>query len=458
MDLSPVFVLALLFFLLAALRIPIAYGIGIATVLTMAVYILAPANPTHSFWYALTLASQQMCSKMTKQLENFTLICIPFFILAGMLMGKGGLAQRLIDLANVLVGWIPGGLALVNVLSCMFFGAISGAATAAASSTGSFLIPLMEKENYGREYSTALTVCSSTLGLLIPPSNAMIVYAVAQGNISIAAIFIAGFLPGALMGLGLMAMAAIIAQRRCYGTRDKHSFSIYALWTQLLRACPSLLLVIIVLGGILGGYFHASEAAVIAVLYTMVLTMVVYRNVSFREFYELVIRCGIITAFIMFLVAVSLAMGWVLTYLDIPQGVSKALVSTGISVSSFLHLPSEKIVVLLMINIILIIVGMFMDQTPAILIFTPIFIPVSNALGMHPIHFGLIMITNLCIGLCTPPVGTVLFVGCGIGNTTVTKITKPLLPFFFVMILILLVITYVPESWIMWLPHLCGYN
>ena len=458
MHLAPVLVMVVLFVILAALRVPISYSIGIATVITMTIFIIMPANATRSMWYCLTLASQQMCSKMTKQLENFTLICIPFFILSGMLMGKGGLARRLIDLANVLVGWIPGGLALVNVLSCMFFGAISGAATAAASSIGSFIIPIMVEEEYNREYSTGLTVCAATLGLLIPPSNAMIVYAVAQGNISIAAIFLAGFLPGVMMGLGLMIVAGIIAYRHGYGARAKHHFSFRALGSRFLRAVPSLLLVVIVLGGILGGIFHASEAAVIAVLYAMFLTMLIYRQVGLTAFYHLLVRCGIITAFIMFLVAVSLAMGWVLTYLDIPQTVSKALIGTGGAISSALGLASEKYVVLLMVNIILIVVGMFMDQTPAILIFTPIFMPVSNALGMNPIHFGLILITNLCIGLCTPPVGTVLFVGCGVGNTSVTKVTRPLLPFFAVMILILFVITYMPEGWIMWLPRVCGYG
>ncbi len=378
-------------------------------------------------------------------IDSFALLAIPFFILSGQLMGQGGIARRLIDFANTLVGRFRGGLAFVNVVTCMFFGAISGSATAAISSVGGFMVPLMNKMGYHRDFNASVTITAATTGLLIPPSNVMIVYSLATGGaVSIAAIFMAGFLPGFLVGLGLILVSAVLSVRHNYGKGETFPFREGVV--RFFKAVPALLLVFIVIGGILLGWFTPTEASAVAVLYAFFLAVVVYREVKIRDLPRILLQCGITTSVVFLLIGTSMAMSWVLASENVPQDISAYLVG----------LTDSKVLLLLMINAILLAVGTFMDMTPAILIFTPIFLPVAERLGLHPLHFGIVMIMNLCIGLCTPPVGTCLFLGCGIAETTVTRVMRHILPFFGAMLVTLLICTFVPEI-SLWLPDKLGF-
>ncbi len=431
-ELLPLLALLVTFFLLLALNVPIAFSIGLAT---LAALLAVGGRPP-----LVTIAHQ-----VATGIDSFALLAIPFFIMSGMLMGRGGLARRLIDFAGTVVGRFTGGLAFVNVMTCMLFGSISGSAVAAVSSIGGFMIPVMNRKGYDRDFNAAVSITAATTGLLIPPSNIMIVYSLAAGGLSVAALFLAGFLPGILMGLGLMVVCWVIARKKGYGAEESADWREF--FIKLRRAVPSLLLVVVVLGGIIGGVFTATEASAIAVAYAFLLSVVIYREVKWRELPGILLECGITTAVVMLLIGASVAMSWVLAYENIPQTISAALMG----------LTDNKLAILLIINLVLLVVGMFMDMTPAVLIFTPIFLPVVTALGVHPIHFGIMMIFNLCIGLCTPPVGTCLFVGCAIANTTIAKVTRPLLPFFLSMILVLLLITYFPQISLI-VPAAFGYK
>ena len=431
MELS-VLILIVSFVVLLLLNVPIAISIGVATVLTMLFTI--DSLP------AITTVAQQMATGI----NSFALLAIPFFILSGLLMGRGGIARRLIDFAKVLVGMYPGGLAYVNILACMFFGSISGSAVAATSAIGGFMIPIMKKEGYDNDFNAAVTVTASTTGLLIPPSNVLIVYSLASGGVSIAALFIAGYLPGIIVGLGLIGVAAIISVIKKYPIGEKVNFIDSV--KKLLDAIPSMLLVVIVIGGIIAGFFTATEASAVAVLYSLLLSVIVYREVKISELPDILLKTVETTAIVMVLIGTSTAMSWILSYENIPQTISAALIA----------MTESKILILLMINLILLIVGTFMDMTPAVLIFTPIFLPVALQLGMDPIHFGIMMVLNLCIGLCTPPVGSVLFVGCSIAGTSITGMIRPLLPLYVAMIIALGLVTYIPEL-SLFLPRVFGY-
>ena len=431
MEIS-VLVLVVSFVILLALSVPIAISIGIATILTM-LFTVAPTP-------AITTVAQQMATGI----NSFALLAIPFFILSGLLMGHGGIARRLIDFAKVIVGWLPGGLAYVNTVACMFMGAISGSAVAATSAIGSFMIPSMNKEGYDKNFNTAVTVTGSTTGLLIPPSNVLIVYSLASGGVSIAALFIAGYLPGFIVGLGLITVSAIISIMKKYPVGGR--VGVVDSIKKFFDAIPSLLLIVIVIGGIIAGYFTATEASAVAVLYSLLLSVVVYREIKIKELPNILLKAVETTAIVMLLIGTSRAMSWIMSYENIPQTISTTLIA----------LTESKIVILLIINILLLIVGTFMDMTPAVLIFTPIFLPVVVELGMTPLHFGIMMVLNLCIGLCTPPVGSVLFVGCGVGKTTIAQMVKPLLPFYLAMVIALLLVTYIP--WItLVLPRAFGF-
>ncbi len=470
-------ILVVVFILMLVMNVPIAVSIALASFFAV---IAAGSDPT------IVIAG-----KMANGVNSFALLAIPFFILSGHLMGRGGLARRLIDFAATLVGRLPGGLGYVNTLTCMLFGSISGSAAAAVSSVGGFMIPEMNRKGYGREFNVAVTTTAATTGLLIPPSNIMIVYSVAAGSVSIAAMFMAGFLPGIIMGLFIMLVAGIISVFSGYRgdviemPRWKPAASTAVVAVIILsiagikggwippsvhlggegllgmgtvvfavvsiaccicfrtfrRAYLTLLLILIVIGGILKGIFTATEAAAIAVVYAFFLSVVVYREIKLKEIPDILLQTGITTAIVMLLIGASSGMSWIMTMANIPQTVSSAL----------LGLSDNPIVILLTINVLLLFVGTFMDMTPAVLIFTPIFLPVVARLGMHEVHFGIMMIANLCIGLCTPPVGTCLFIGCGVGNTTIAKVTKTMLPFFGAMIASLMVITYIPAT-SLWLP------
>lgn len=431
MEWFDVLILALTFVSLLALGVPIAYSIAVATVVTM----LAGMQPAP----ALTTMSQRMATG----LNSFALLAIPFFILAGQLMNKGGLARRLIDFAKTILGTLPGGLAHVNIVAAMLFGAISGSSVAAASAIGGVMGPRMEKEGYDRNFSAAVNITSATTGLLIPPSNVLIVYSLASGGVSIAALFLAGYVPGILVGLSLMLVAAFTAIRKKYPTSERSSVKEVA--TKFLQALPSLFLIVVVIGGIIAGVFTATEAAAVAVLYALVLGFI-YGEVKVKDLPQIIIDASATTGIVMLLIATSIGMSWIMAYENIPQNVTAALVA----------LSDNPVVILLIINMILLAVGTFMDMTPAVLIFTPIFLPIAMQLGIDPVHFGIIMVLNLCVGLCTPPVGSVLFVGVGIAKTTISSVIRPLLPLFIAMVISLILVTYLPEL-SLWLPRVFGF-
>ncbi len=430
-ELISILVLFISFMGLLAYGVPVAYAIGISTTLTLILNI--------AFLPSVTTISQ----RMTTGIDNFALLAIPFFILAGEIMNSGGIARRLVDFAKSLIGSLPGGLAYVNVISAMLFGAISGSAIAAASAIGSTLTDKMEKEGYPREFSAAVNISSSTTGLLIPPSNVLIIFALASGGTaSVAALFIAGYIPGILVGLAIMLMVYIYAKRKGLPRADRVGFK--KLFLDFKNAILSLTLLIIVVGGIVAGIFTATEAAAIAVVYATLLGFL-NRELKFADFRPILLKSARTTAIVMFLIATSMAMSWLFSFEGIPQMLTSVLVDS----------VSNPILVFLLINIILLIVGTFMDMTPAILIFTPIFLPVAIAMDMHPVQFGIIIVLNLCIGICTPPVGTLLFVGSGVAKVPVTKVIKPLLPLLGVMVAVLFLITYFSEI-SLWLPRFFG--
>ena len=430
MEVAAVLVLAVSFVALLALGVPVAYAIGLATAAT----ILTSVEPTA----ALTTVSQRMATG----LDSFTLLAIPFFILAGQLMNRGGIAARLIDFAKSLLGTLPGGLALVNVLASMLFGAISGSAVAAASAIGTTLGPRMEAEGYDRDFAAAVNITAATTGLIIPPSNVLIVYSLASGGASIAALFLAGYVPGIVVGGLLMAVAGVTAARRGYPVGERVPLA--AVGRRLWAALPSLLLLVVVIGGIVAGVFTATEAAAVAVLYAGALAFA-YRGVRLRDLPQILLDSAATTAVVLLLIAVSVAMSWVMAYVNLPQAISAG-------VGGF----DNPLVVFLLINVVLLVVGTFMDMTPAVLIFTPIFLPLVVALGMDPVQFGIVMVLNLCVGLCTPPVGSVLFVGVGVAGTTIDRVVRPLVPFFVAMVVGLVLVTLVPAL-SLWLPRLFGY-
>ncbi|MEE9438370.1 MAG: TRAP transporter large permease subunit [Saprospiraceae bacterium] len=422
-----------LFFALLMYGVPVAYSIGIST--TASLLLNIDTLP------GITTVAQ----RMTTGIDSFSLLAIPFFVLAGELMKRGGIANRLILFAKSLIGSLPGGLGYVNVLAAMLFGAVSGSAVAAASAIGSIMTEPMEDEGYPRPFSAAINIPSSTTGLLIPPSNVLIIYALASGGAaSVAALFIAGYLPGLLMGLALILVVAITAIRTKLPKSKRSKFS--EIFTHFRRSFFSLMLLVLVVGGIVAGIFTATEAAAIAVLYALILALV-YKGITITDIPNILLASAKTTAIVMFLICTSMAMSWLFSFEGIPQAIT----------SYMLNEFSNPIVIFLIINLTLLIVGTFMDMTPAILIFTPIFLPVVTELGMHPVHFGIMMVLNLCIGLCTPPVGTILFVGSGVANISVSDVVKPLFPFLIAMVIVLLMITYIPAI-SMWLPNLFGLN
>ena len=430
MDLLPILVLVISFLLLLLIGTPVAWSIGVSSLLTMLVSI--PALP------ALTTVSQRIGTG----LDSFALLAIPFFILSGQLMNHGGIAHRLIAFAKTLIGSLPGGLAMINIIAAMMMGAIAGSSLASASAMGSILGPEMEKEGYSKQFGAAVNITSTTTGLIIPPSNILIVFSLASGGVSIAALFMAGYIPGIITGGLLMLVSYFWARKYKYKVGEKSSLR--QVFKTFIEALPSLMLLVIVMGGIVAGIFTATEASAIAVLYTLLLGFY-YREISIRDLPKLFLESSATSAVVMLLIGASMSMSWVMSFESIPQVISTALLS----------ISDNKIVILLIINLILLFVGVFMDMTPAVLIFTPIFLPVVTELGIDPIQFGIIMVLNLCIGLCTPPVGSVLFVGVSIAGTTIQKVIKPLIPLFIAMIIALFLVAYIPQL-SLWLPRLFG--
>ncbi|MDO4626057.1 MAG: TRAP transporter large permease [Pasteurellaceae bacterium] len=421
MEWSVILTLFVSFAIMLVLSVPISFAIAISTLLTIGMTL--PIDG------ALTVVTQKMASG----LDNFALLAIPFFILAGNIMNRGGIALRLIALAKVLGARLPGSLFHCNVLANMMFGSISGSAVASAAAMGGIMAPLQKKEGYDPELSAAVNITSCPTGLLIPPSNTLIVYSLVSGGTSISALFLAGYLPGILMGLGVMLVAGFMAKRRHYPLQEKPTCKEVLFKT--LDALPSLALIVIVIGGIIAGVFTATEASAIAVVYTLILAVFFYREVKISELPSIILESSVTTAIVLLLIGASSGMSWAMANADIPYMIQDALT----------YVSNSPIVILLFITVLLLIVGTFMDMTPAVLIFTPILLPVVTELGVDPVHFGIMMTFNLCIGICTPPVGSALFVGCSVGNVSIDKVLKPMVPFFIVMIVALLLVTFIPD-------------
>ena len=429
--LSGLIILVLLVIMLIA-GVPIAVALGISSICA-----ILPVMDTS---VAVLTGAQRIFSGISV----FSLLAIPFFILAGNIMNKGGIAVRLINLAKLVTGRAPGALAHTNVVANMLFGAISGSGTAAASAMGSIIGPIEKDEGYDPNFSAAANIATAPTGLLIPPSNVMITFSLVSGGTSVAALFMAGYIPGILWGLACMAVIYFIAKKKGYRSTSK--FTGKEKIKVLLEAIPCLLLIIIVIGGIIRGIFTATEGSVVAVVYSLLLSLFGYKSIKLKEIPRILKESAEMTGIIIFLIGVSSIMSWVMAFTNIPSLVSEGLLS----------ISDNKFVILFIINVILLIVGTFMDMTPACLIFTPIFLPVCTALGMNTIHFGIMMIFNLCIGTITPPVGTTLFVGVKVGKVKIETVFRQLLWYFLAIFIVLMLVTYIPQL-SLWLPSLMGY-
>lgn len=410
--------------------VPISISIGVSSVITA-----LTALP-------MDIAIFTAAQKMISGIDSFSLLAVPLFVLSGNIMNNGGIAKRLVNFAKTIGGRLPGALAHANILGNMLFGSLSGSAVAAAAAIGGTMAPLQKEEGYEPSYSAAVNIASCATGMLIPPSGVLILYSLVAGGVSISALFIAGYIPGILMGLACMVVAYIYAKKNNYPVCDKVSFK--EAIKVFLDAIPSLLLIVIVIGGIVFGIFTATEGAAIAVVYTLILSLI-YKSLTIQSMKEILMKTAVTTGVIMFLVASSSAMSWIMAYTGIPQAISNIIMS----------ISDNPIVILFIMNITLLIVGTFMDLTPAVLIFTPIFLPIATQLGLHPVHFGIVLVFNLCIGIMTPPVGSVLFVGCSVADVSIEGVIKPLLPFFVALIAVLFLITYVPALSLI-LPKLFG--
>jgi len=419
-------ILLVSFFVLLFLKVPISFSLAISSFITT---------------FYLKIPPMVVVQKMCDVLDNFSLMAIPFFILAGQIMAQSGIARRLVDFSNILVGRMRGGLAIVNIVASMLFGGMSGSSVADTASIGSILIPEMVKKGYDRDYSIAVTVTSSTQGLIIPPSHNAIIYAYAAGGLSIARLFLAGAIPGVLIGLFLLIPSYYIAVKKNYPVGERVSLKEALRITR--ESILGLLTIVIIIGGVLSGVFTATESSAIAVVYAFLIAVFFYREMDFKKFMRVIWDSVKTISAVMFLIASASAFGWLLAYLKIPDAIASAVLS----------FSSNKYVILLMINIILLLLGMIMDMAPLILITTPIFLPIVTKVGVDPIHFGIIMLMNLGIGLCTPPVGNTLFVGCIVGKMKMEEVVKALWPFYIAMIIVLFLVTYVP-FFATWLPSL----
>jgi tripartite ATP-independent transporter DctM subunit len=409
------------------LRVPITFSLALASIAT-ATYLNIPL--------------MAIVQQMVQGVKSFSLLAIPFFIIAGEMMGQGGIAEKLINLANVLVGRVRGGLAMVNVFDSMFFGGISGSAVADVASTGTIIIPLMNKKGYDEDFSVAITVTSSTQGVIIPPSHNMIIYSVAAGGVSVGRLFLAGYVPGMMIGFSLAIMTYIISVKRNYPKERKYSLK------ESLRifgdAFLGLMTAVIIMGGVITGIFTATESAAVAAIYAFIITFFVYKEIPLKAFKSILYNTLKTLTMVMTLIASASAFSWLMAYLRIPAQATEFLISV----------TDNKILLLLLINVLLLLLGMIMDMAPLILIVTPILYPVVvTKLGLSPIHFGIILMINLAIGLCTPPVGSALFVGCAIGKVSIEKATKAMLPYYLAMVVVLFLVTYVPQI-TMFLPNL----
>jgi tripartite ATP-independent transporter DctM subunit len=423
-------ILLLTFQLFMGLGMPVAYAMGLATLCT-------------ALWIDMPLEAIML--KISDGMDDFALMTIPFFVLAGAIMSEGGVARRLVNLAKIFVGFIRGGLALVNILASTFFGCLSGSSVADTASIGSVMIPEMVRNGYSKVFATNVTICGSVQAILVPPSHNSIIYSIATGgSVSIAALFMAGVFPGLLFGACLVALVLITARRRGYPAseavpvREALKIALDAVW--------GLLTIVIILGGILSGAFTAVESGAVACVYALFCTMVIYKEYQWRDMPKLVHRVTKTVAMVMMVIGFAAGFGYLMAIMQLPAHAT----------NFFLSITDNKYVMLLLINILLLLLGTFMDMAPMILICTPIMLPIVKALGVDPVHFGMIMLLNLGIGLITPPVGPTLFVGCAIGKVTMEEVSRELWPFYVAMCIALLIVTYVPEL-SLWLPRALGY-
>lgn len=416
------------FLVMIFLRFPIAYSVGISTVLCLL-----------SMGQNLTVLPLQM----VKGVWSFSLMAVPFFITMGVLMGTGGISDKLIALANSLVGWMRGGLAMVNIVASYFFGGISGSASADTASLGSILIPMMVDEGYDADFSTAVTITSSCEGLLVPPSHNMVIFATSAGGVSVGALFMAGYVPGALLAIALMVGSYIISVKRNYPKGAP--FSMKNFIKQIGQSIWALLAVLIVVVGVVGGVFTATESAAIAVIYSLIVSVYIYRGLNWKGVWKSLEQCIDTLAIVLILISLSGAFGYCLTNLHVPAKAATFITS----------ISSNRIVVILMLNLIILLLGMIMDMAPIILIATPILLPVALEVGIHPVQFGIMMVLNCGIGLLTPPVGAVLFIGSAVAKRPMEKVVKATLPFYFCMLVALILISFIPDI-SLWLPRLTG--
>lgn len=434
MEWLSILILFGVFFALMFFSVPVSFSIGLATLSTVLISL--------PFDRSIFVIAQ----KMITGLDSFTLLALPFFVLAGNIMNRGGIAMRLIDLAMVLAGRLPGALAHCNVIANMLFGAISGSAIASAAAIGSTMAPMEKKAGYDPAFAAATNIASCPTGLLIPPSNTFIVYSMISGGTSVSALFLAGYLPGILMGLGLMTVVAIIAYRNRYPVSQRPSASI--VFKSIREAILPLSLIVIIIGGIIKGIFTATEGSAIAVVYSLFLAMVVYREIKIKDLPQLFLDSMVTTAIVLLLIGCSTGMSWAMANADVPFIVSDAL----------LGISNNKVVIMLTIVAILLVIGLFMDMTPALLIFTPIFLPIAKSLGVDPVHFGIIMTFALCLGICTPPVGSALFIGCSIGEVRLAKVLPYMIPMYLALLVVLMLVTFIPDLSLILPQWFLGYK
>ncbi|MDD6966205.1 MAG: TRAP transporter large permease [Candidatus Faecousia sp.] len=430
MDTQSLAVLVLLgsFALMIFLRFPIAYAVGLSSVFCL----LVQGNSL--------IAIPRL---LVKGISSFSLMAVPFFITMGVLMGSGGISEKLIALANSCVGWMRGGLAMVNIVASYFFGGISGSASADTASLGSMLIPMMVDEGYDGDFSTAVTITSSCEGLLVPPSHNMVIYATTAGGISVGSLFLAGYLPAGVLALSLMIGSYIISVKRNYPKGQPFSLKVFI--KQLLTSFWALAAILIVVVGVVGGLFTATESAAIAVIYSLIVSVFVYKGLDWKGVWKALDNCVSTLSIVLILIATSSVFGDCLTKLHVPDLAAQAITS----------ISSNRIVIALLLNLILLVLGCIMDMAPIILIATPILLPIAKSIGIDPIQFGIIVVLNCGIGLLTPPVGAVLFIGSAVGKTPMEKVVKATLPFYLCMIITLLLITFVPDISLL-IPKLLG--
>ena len=432
LALSTGLILLAVFPVLLLIGIPISVTIGISSVLS-----ILTALPWEN---AVFTAAQRIFTGI----NSFSLLAIPFFVLAGIIMNNGGIAIKLVNFATLLSGKLPGSLAHTNVVGNMLFGAISGSGTAAAAAIGGTMSPLQDEAGYDKDFSAAVNIASAPTGLLIPPSNSLIIYSLVSGGTSVAALFMAGYIPGILWGLGVMVVAFFIAKKRGYKNNAERPTFMQALKI-FLDALPSLSLIIIIIGGIIGGIFTATEGAAIAVVYSLLLSMLFYKSIKIKDLPRILLESINMTAMIVFLIGVSSIMSWVLAFTNVPTYITQLI----------LGISDNPVIILLIMNVLLLVVGTFMDLTPAILIFTPIFLPIAQNLGMDTIQFGIMLVFNLCIGTITPPVGNTLFVGCRVAKTKIEGVIKNILPFYVSIFVVLMLVTFIPAI-SLFLPRIMG--